>query len=133
VSGPPRAPVTVLAVDDQEVFRRTARELIAAADGFEQVGEASSGPEALRVAAAVRPDLILVDVRMPGMDGIETARRLHDDLPECLVVLISLEHGPDLPAALAASGAVLHLPKQELSIRALRDLWRRHGRQSAAT
>jgi YesN/AraC family two-component response regulator len=64
-----------LAVDDQAVFLRTARSLIAATQGFEQVGEASSGHEALELASELHPDLMLVDVRMPGMNGIETARR----------------------------------------------------------
>ena len=65
---PPDRPrrVTVLAVDDQEVFRRAVRELIAATEGFEQVGEAASGREALALAAALHPDLVLLDVRMPG-------------------------------------------------------------------
>ena len=75
-------PVTVLAVDDQEIFRRAARSLIAATPGFEQVGEASSGAEALTLAADLRPNLVLVDVRMPGMDGLETARRLADSEPD---------------------------------------------------
>src|SRR3954452_1245908 len=70
------APVKVLAVDDQEVFLQVARELIAAAKGFEQVGEASSGAEGIKLAVELRPDLVLVDVRMPGMDGVETMRRI---------------------------------------------------------
>ena len=89
------SPITVLAVDDRAVFLRAARELIAATPGFEQVGEAASGAEALALAADLRPDLALVDVRMPGMDGIETARRLHASDPDMVVVLISLDEVPD--------------------------------------
>jgi two-component system, NarL family, invasion response regulator UvrY len=120
-------PVTVLAVDDQEIFRVAARELIAAADDFEQVGEAASGADALTLAAQVRPDLILVDVRMPEMDGIETARRLTAELPESLVVLVSLEPASDLPSALTEGPPLIHVRKQDLSVRKLAELWRRHG------
>jgi len=118
-------PVTVLAVDDQEVFRRTARSLIAATPGFEQVGEAASGPEALALAADLQPDLVLVDVRMPGMDGIETARRLAEAESDAVVVLISLEEVPELPSAATSVGAAW-LRKQDLSTRTLRALWMEH-------
>jgi two-component system, NarL family, invasion response regulator UvrY len=118
--------VTVLAVDDQPIFRRVARSLIEATPGFEQVGEAASGPEALELAADLRPDLVLVDVRMQGMDGIETARRLGEVDPHAVVVLISMEEVPDLPASAAAVGAAAYLRKQDLSSRTLRDVWNTH-------
>ena len=116
-------PVTVLAVDDQPVFLRAAHDLIAATPGFEQVGEACSGPEALEKAAALRPDLVLLDVRMPGMDGIETARRLADADGEAVVVLISLEAAPEVPPGSVAA----HLRKQDLSVRALQAIWAVHS------
>jgi two-component system, NarL family, invasion response regulator UvrY len=116
-------PVKVLAVDDQQVFLRAVHDLIAAAPGFEQVGEAASGGEALAMAGDLHPDLVLLDVRMPGMDGIETARRLADSAPGTVVVLISLNEEPDLPAV----GAVAHVRKQDLNVRALRELWDVHG------
>ena len=109
--------VTVLAVDDQATFLRTARSLIAATPGFEQVGEASSGPEALELAAELHPDLVLLDVRMPGMDGLETARRLVRADPRTVIVLTSLEEVPELPSSVA------YLRKQDLSIHALRAVW----------
>ena len=122
-----RSPVRVLAVDDQAVFRRTARSLIAATPGFEQVGEAASGPEALELAAELRPDLLLVDVRMPGMDGLETARRLSEIDPSAVIVLISLDPVPELPASIDSVGARAHLRKQELSTRTLRAVWEAHS------
>jgi two-component system, NarL family, invasion response regulator UvrY len=124
--------VTVLAVDDQAVFRRAARSLIAATPGFEQVGEAASGAEALELAAQLHPDLVLVDVRMPGMDGIETARRLAQADPRPVVVLISVEAVPELPASVSEVGAAAHVRKQDLSVRTLGQLWNAHapGRQS---
>jgi two-component system, NarL family, invasion response regulator UvrY len=115
--------VTVLAVDDQPVFLRAAHALIAATPGFEQVGEACSGAEALEKAATLRPDLVLLDVRMPGMDGIETARRLADCACGAVVVLISLEAVPEMPAESVAA----HVRKQDLSVRTLQELWAAHS------
>ena len=71
-----RVAVGVMTVDDQAVFRQAAREVIEATDGFEYLGEAGSGEEALALAGELDPDLVLVDIRMPGIDGFETARRL---------------------------------------------------------
>jgi two-component system, NarL family, invasion response regulator UvrY len=116
-------PVTVLTVDDQEVFRRAARSLIAATPGFEQIGEATSGMEALALATQLRPDLVLVDVRMPEMDGIETSRRLLEGPDQPMVILISLDDVGDPDTALATSGAIAHVRKQELSTRTLPALW----------
>ncbi|HEY6758143.1 MAG TPA: response regulator transcription factor [Baekduia sp.] len=121
--------VTVLAVDDQAVFRHTARDLIAATDGFQQVAEASSGAQAVALAAVLHPDLVLLDVRMPDMDGIETARRLMEQDPDVVVVLVSLEALVDLPSGIGSVGAVAYVRKQHLSPDTLRQLWRAHGRQ----
>lgn len=121
-------PVTVLVVDDQLVFRRAVRRLLAAAAGFQLCGEAASGQEALRKAAELRPDLVLLDVRMPEMDGIETARRLADGGDDAVVVLISLDELPQLPS-LTSVGVVAYLRKQELSVATLEGTWATHGRR----
>src|SRR6201989_1203420 len=68
--------IRVLTVDDQAVFRRVARDVIEASPGFESVGQAGSGEHALRIVEELAPDLVLLDVRMPGMSGIEVAARL---------------------------------------------------------
>lgn len=119
-------PVTVLTVDDQEIFLRAARDLIAATPGFEQVGQAASGPEALELAAGLRPDLVLLDVRMPGMDGIETARRLLASDADAVVVLVSLEEVGEFAAA-ASVAVAARVRKQDLSTRALQRIWAAHG------
>jgi DNA-binding NarL/FixJ family response regulator len=124
---PDAATVTVLAVDDQPIFLRAAHQLIADTPGFEQVGEATSGPEAVDMAAALHPDLVLLDVRMPGMDGIETARRIAALDARAIVVLVSLEETPALPASLASVGAAVYLRKQDLSTRALQEIWTARG------
>ena len=117
------ASVTVLAVDDQATFRRAARSLIGAIPEFEQIGEAASGREALELAEILHPDLVLLDVRMPDMDGIETARQLAKVDPDAVVILISMEEVPELPADASRVGAAAYLRKQELSPRRLRELW----------
>jgi CheY-like chemotaxis protein len=119
------SPITVLAVDDRAVFLRATRELIASTPGFCQVGEAASGAEALELAADLHPDLVLVDVRMPGMDGVETARRLLASEPETVVVLVSLDELPQQAPCPC-------LRKQELSTRALRQVWDLRGRRVSA-
>ena len=113
------ASVTVLAVDDQEVFRRAMASLIEATPGFEQVGEAASGSEALVLAAELKPDLVLLDVRMPGMDGFETARRVAEVDARIAVVLTSLDAVPQPDAA----PTVVFVRKQDLSTRKLHELW----------
>ena len=111
--------MTVLTVDDQVVFRRAARALVAATPGFEAVGEARSGRQALRLVEELDPDLVLLDVRMPGMDGIETARHLAAAHPRTVVVLVSVDEMPGLQDVPATA----HLLKRDLSTHALRGLW----------
>jgi DNA-binding NarL/FixJ family response regulator len=119
--------VRVMVVDDQPSFRRAARALIDTTSGFELVGGVDCGAEALRRADELRPDLVLMDVFMPGMDGFEAARRLTGAHPGCVVVLVSLEDVEDLPALVGSSGAVALVRKQDLKPALLRQLWATHG------
>lgn len=116
----------MVTVDDQAVFRSVAREVVEATPGFEPVGEAASGEEALPLVDAVHPQLALVDVRMPGMDGVETARRLSAAHPELVIVLISLEDPSSVPPA-TESGAATFVRKQDFRPALLRRLWGDHG------
>jgi DNA-binding NarL/FixJ family response regulator len=116
-----------MTVDDQEVFRKVAREVVEATPGFEPVGEAASGQEAMELVDAAQPQLVLVDVRMPGMDGVETARRLSAAHPELVIVLISLEDPPGAAGTTAEAGAATFARKQDFGPALLRDLWAAHG------
>ena len=87
----------VMTVDDQEVFRSAARAVVDATPGFESAGEPGSGEEALGLVDEARPELVLVDVRMPGLDGVETARVLSARDPDLVVVLVSLDDPPPRP------------------------------------
>jgi len=120
--------VGVLTVDDQAVFRMAAVDVIDATPGFAAVGEAASGEEALELADALRPDLVLVDVRMPGMDGIETARRLVASQPDAVVVLISLEDAFDFSLEARSSGAATFVRKQDFCPTLLARIWAMHHR-----
>ena len=121
--------VGVVTVDDQAVFRTAAREIIEATPGFCALGEAASGAEGLALVDDLDPELVLIDVRMPGMNGIETARRLTELHPRSVVVLISLADRANVPSAAADSGAVALLRKQDFNRAMLLDLWARYGRR----
>jgi CheY-like chemotaxis protein len=120
-------PVSVLTVDDQLVFRRVAREVVEATDGFHPAAEAASGEEALRLAEACRPDLVLIDVRMPGMHGVEAAARMRRSCPTAVVALISTDADVLGPSELDSCGAADFVLKQEFGPAALRALWAEHG------
>jgi two-component system, NarL family, invasion response regulator UvrY len=117
------SPVRVLTVDDQALFRGIARDVIEATPGFEVAGEAVNGEEALEAVERLAPQLVLLDVRMPDMDGVEVARRLAASHPETVVVLISIGEPVDVPSA-AATPLVR---KQDFGPRLLRRLWTVHG------
>ena len=118
--------VRVLTVDDQAVFRGIAREVIDATPGFESVGEAACGEEALAAVDRLDPHLVLLDVRMPGLDGIEVARRLHATHPDTLLVLISIEDSIDVPSAARVADNVPLVRKQDFGPRLLKRIWREH-------
>jgi DNA-binding NarL/FixJ family response regulator len=120
--------VTVVTVDDQAVFRAAARDVIEATPGFESVGEAESCEEALSVLGDVQPRLALVDVRMPGVDGIETAMRIREQHPNVVVVLISIEDTSRIPSTFPDAGAAALVRKQDFCPAMLRELWESHGR-----
>ena len=122
-----RSRVRVLVVDDHAAFRDAARAVVEAAGGFELAGEAASGPEALDEAGRLRPDLVLLDVRLPGVHGLEVARRLTAARPAVVVVLMSLEDLGHVPGGLASCGAVAFVRKQDLRPALLSAVWARSG------
>lgn len=99
-------PIRVLVVDDHEVVRAGIVALLAAADGIEVVGEASDGAAALTHAAALRPDVTLMDLRMPGSGGVAATRALLAADPHARVlVLTTYESDDDILGAIAAGAA----------------------------
>ena len=113
----------MLIVDDHEDFRRRARALLEA-DGFEVVGEAATGAEAIAAVAALEPELVLLDVQLPDLDGFEVARRLCDSGAGATVVLTSSRDRCDYGSLLDGCPARGFVPKAELSGAALAALLR---------
>ena len=122
---PAAGAVRVLTVDDQALFRGVARAVIDATPGFEAVGEAAGGEEALAAVEPLDPALVICDVRMPGLDGIEVARRLAAARPDTLVVLVSVEEPAHASVGGGAGRARAALGrKQDFAPRLLERLWR---------
>ncbi|HOG47416.1 MAG TPA: response regulator transcription factor [Anaerolineae bacterium] len=89
------APVRVLLVDDHKIFRRGLAKLIEPMGDIQVVGEAGDGREALEQARALRPDLILMDIQMPGWDGLKATRLIKEEMPEIKIVMLTISDEDD--------------------------------------
>ena len=100
----------LLLVDDHKLLRQGLRRAVEDA-GFDVVGEAGNGEEAVRLAVELRPDLVLMDVTMPVLDGIEATRRLRQSAPEARVVILTMHGEEETVARALRAGAVAYLLK----------------------
>jgi DNA-binding NarL/FixJ family response regulator len=112
---------TVLIVDDHEGFRTSARTLLEA-DGFDVVGESADGGGALRAVSELRPQVVLLDIQLPDMDGFAVAARLAETSDPPAVVLISSRDAAAYGPRLRATPSRGFIPKSELSGKTLADL-----------
>lgn len=112
--------VRVLLVDDSIVFRDAAADVVANTPGFELVGTAASGEEALALVASIAPDLVLMDHRMQGMSGLEAARKIRDAHPDTSVTIITADGGSRIEKETFPV-----LSKRRLNPGTLLELWRR--------
>jgi len=103
--------IRVLIADDHPVVRRGIRALLGSLPGVEVVGEAASGADALREAQLTRPDVVVMDVQMPGMDGVEATRRLAVTLPDLPVLVLTMFEDDDTVFAAMRAGARGYLLK----------------------
>jgi DNA-binding NarL/FixJ family response regulator len=115
--------LSVIVVDDQAPFRLAARAVLRRTEGFSLVGEAENGLEAIKLAENVHPDLVLMDINMPEMGGIEATRRIMAELPDTVVILCSTYGVSDLPPDAKLSGARAYVHKEQLSAKTIRRLW----------
>ena len=96
--------VGVLVVDDFEPFRRFVGSTLAKMQNFKVIGQASDGLEAVRKAEALKPDLIVLDIGLPTLNGIEVARRIRKSCPQCKILFMSQELLPPWPKRRSAWG-----------------------------
>jgi two-component system invasion response regulator UvrY len=121
--------VGVLAVDDDPRCLRLAREVVEATPGFDLLGEATTGEDGILQVAVLRPHLVLMDVRMPGIGGLEAARRItHADDSHIAVLLISANPFTVSPGEVP-SRAIGLVGKERLSPRSLREFWDEWSRE----
>jgi DNA-binding NarL/FixJ family response regulator len=126
---PAPAPVRVVTVDDQPHFHVAAEAIIASTPGFELVGESSDGASALRDVRELDPDMVIVDVRMHGMDGMEVAERLLEQDANRVIVLATTVDTGSLVDLARECGAAALVRKHWLTPRMVRGLWVAHRRR----
>ena len=122
----PTRPVPVLIVDDQAFFRGAARAVLALTPGFAAVGEADSGEEAIERVTELQPRLVLMDIHLPGISGIEATRRIVATHPDTAVLLLSTYRAEDLPADARDCGAIAYLHKEDFEPEVLERIWVEH-------
>jgi DNA-binding NarL/FixJ family response regulator len=103
--------VRVLIVDDQEPFRQAARMVVELTDGFDVVGEAETGEDSVAMAAELQPDLVLMDVNLPGINGLDATRQILGDSDAVVVLLLSTYEEAEYAPRAAECGAAAYIPK----------------------
>jgi DNA-binding NarL/FixJ family response regulator len=124
--------VSVLVVDDQAPFRTAARLVVRATAGFEVVGEAKSGEEAVEAVARLNPQLVLMDINMEGMGGIAATKLIRDEHKGTNVILLSTYDEEDLPADARTCGALAYIHKERFGPDILEGTWSSGGTDGGA-
>ena len=120
-------PVRVLIVDDQEPFRLAARMVVEATDGFDVVGEAETGEDSVRMAEELAPDLVLMDVNLPGINGLDATRQILAGSDTVVVLLLSTYEEEEYAPRAAECGASAYIPKAVFGPDRLEAAWAAAG------
>jgi DNA-binding NarL/FixJ family response regulator len=120
-------PVRVLIVDDQEPFRLAARMVVEATDGFDVVGEAETGEDSVRMAEELAPDLVLMDVNLPGINGLDATRQILAASDVVVVLLLSTYEEEEYAPRAAECGAAAYIPKAVFGPDRLEAAWAAAG------
>jgi DNA-binding NarL/FixJ family response regulator len=115
--------IRVLIVDDLATFRSAARAVVQSTPGFEVAGEVGSGEESIDQARALRPELVLMDVGLPGIDGTEATKRIREDVPGAVVLLLSAREAADVGSLAAECGAAAYIAKSLFNSESLAQAW----------
>jgi DNA-binding NarL/FixJ family response regulator len=110
-----RGPLTVLIADDHDLFAESVRAFLSTEHGIDVVGRAANGAEATELAARVRPDIVLMDISMPVLDGFAAAERIKRDLPETCVLFLTGSNSPADVAKARASGGCGYVTKDQIA------------------
>ena len=116
--------VKVLIVDDQAPFRDVARLVVDLTDGFEVAGEAQTGEESVELARSLKPDLILMDVNMPGIDGTQATKIILAESSEIVVLLLSTYEPAEYEPRALEAGAAAYIPKSAFDPDRLEAAWK---------
>ncbi len=115
--------VRVLIVDDQEPFRLAARMVVEATDGFEVVGESETGEASIEAAQDLDPDLVLMDVNLPGINGLEATRQILNGSNRVVILLLSTYEEEEYGPRAAECGAAAYIPKSSFGPERLSEAW----------
>ena len=115
--------VRVLIVDDQAPFRHAARAVVEATDGFEVIAESETGEASVEAAARLKPDLLLMDVNLPGINGLEATRRILHGSKTVVVLLLSTYEEEEYGSKAAESGASAYIAKSRFDPDRLAEAW----------
>jgi DNA-binding NarL/FixJ family response regulator len=115
--------VRVLIVDDQAPFRQAARMVVEATEGFEVIGESETGEDSVTAARELDPDLVLMDVNLPGINGLDATRQILAGSTRVVILLLSTYEEEEYAPRAAECGAAAYIPKSSFSPDRLTDAW----------
>ena len=110
-----RGPLTVVIADDHDLFAESVRAFLSTERSIDVVGRAANGEEATRLVAEVKPDVVLMDISMPVMNGFEAARKIRDAVPDTCVLFLTGSNSPADVAEARASGGAGYLTKDRIA------------------